>query len=400
MIIPVSSADAVLGGTVNVSNSGLAIDGFGFNDNNDFPSGTVATANGFYMVWQETNPSSRSLFFAKATGGSGTVTTPILIDSTTSSSFKFRDLHVFEDGTNVDIVGTKIVGTTFDIVHYRSTDDGVTWSSANIAASNVHSADPFWATVKGNNISIVYRDTVPFNDTFFVKSSDGGTSFASPILIDAHDGSISTTSNDNHVVEQSDDGVIVHLMYNAGVQIGFDRDIFYSRSTNSGVSFSTPTILSSPNSVSTFPIQTMIAVDGTTVTLLFLGKVGGTKMFSQIRSTDSGATFSAQENVYAGTTCEWDESTSSSQNIAIDGSTIVVTCAGIDDEGGYFGITTDMGANWSTLATWNTDPDDVSDKVNDDFGVDVDGNTISIVHEGRDNTGTAPTGIFHQAHTV
>jgi len=117
-----------------------------------------------------------------------------------------------------------------------------------------------------------------------------------------------------------------------GENPGGNHEIFYSRSTNSGISFSNPTILTSVVPASTFAFQSMIAVDGSDVTLLFLAEDGGgKKQFSQLRISNNGATFSAQQIVYDGTTCEWDESEDASQNISIDGRTIVVTCAGIDN---------------------------------------------------------------------
>lgn len=370
---------------------------FGVNDNSDFSTGSQATAGGMYITWdaQEVD-TSRILNFIKITGGNNTHTTPVAIDTAPSGDF-FQDQHIFVNGQTIDVLVVVENGTTHDLISYRSTNDGATWSSGTVAVTNVTSADPFWADVDGDNMVMFYRHndpptSVPLNVT---TSSDGGSTWSTPF-------DVRQSSNqyfiDHLVVEQSPDGSTIHTTFmNASATL---LDVLYSRSTDSGSTFSTPTVISGATGGSTHANQPRIFIDGSDVTVTSIATATTPHKFTVMRSTDNGASFLAQQDIYDETDCDWNRTFADSRTTLQVGRTLYVACVGIGLDDLLVGKSTDMGATWSSLASiTGNNPDGVSTGIAAGREVEMhgEGNNIYVYFEKVDDAGASPTGHDQQA---
>jgi hypothetical protein len=146
---------------------------------------------------------------------------------------------------------------------------------------------PRIAVDTGDTIHIVWGDTLSGKRVVFTRSTDLGASFSEPVDIsrsqgNAFDPEIAIDpSNGIHVVWE-DDG-------------GGTRAVLFARSSDGGESFSTPAKISQGTGIAEEP---HIAADASgRIHLSWVEEVEGTRQAFYSRSTDSGATFSAPLNL-------------------------------------------------------------------------------------------------------
>jgi len=392
-------AFALLGSKVFINQDNNATEGFGFNNQEDIVTGFVATSGGLYMVYNNNNGTVHDLIFQKSTDGS-TVTAPLIIDTTSTDGTgfnRFRDIHLFVTGTTIDILTSREndrgVTNNHTMLHYRSTDDGVSFASPNTIVDQVVGTNiPVHFDVDGNFISLVFKD-LTFGDVLnYTRSTDGGSTFSTPFQID--DGSVFDSQNDI-VVEQSSDGTKIWVTWDGNRGISpFDKSVRYSRSIDSGATFSTPITLSNSTAgVNSGAVKhNFLFVSGSKVSVFFDSEdLFTTPTFSQVRSTDSGATFTAQEDAFVGFTegglCAWELPSVDSVLIAQSGTSenIYLMCPdGFDGKDVFTAKTTNMGLTWSSLTSITTDPDDDADS-DRDWWMEAVGDNVYYLWRSNDN---------------
>ncbi|HKW32115.1 MAG TPA: sialidase family protein [Candidatus Acidoferrum sp.] len=150
-------------------------------------------------------------------------------------------------------------------------------------------SDPQVAVDRSNNIDIVwdYNPTSAGHDIYFSRSTDGGRTFSAPLNISKHPGSSQNPQ--------------IALDHNGNVNVFWVGDItgspnlFFSRSNDGGATFSVPQNVSTGvgASVSFFPQS--IAVDtSNNINVAWVG-INGQVFFA--RSADGGLNFSAPLNI-------------------------------------------------------------------------------------------------------
>jgi len=396
---------ALLGSKVTVSPASTATEGFGFNDAEDIVTGFVATSGGLYMVYNDNNGANHDLVFQKSTDGS-TVTSQVILETTIGDlGNRFRNIQMFVDGTTIDILTNREndLGNTENstMLHYRSTNDGVSFGSPTILVDQLTDLTRMWSDVDGNFISYAYKGSTGVtasgadDNLQYLRSSDGGSTFGATIEIDD---TFNGFGNPNDVfVHQSSDGSKIWVTYdvtngtfpNAG-------EVAYARSIDSGATFTTPIVLSSGNDSTCAgnpcrntgtTVFNNLFVSGTDLALFFINDETNNGLdvdLDQVRSTDSGATFSAQADVFDGTTCNWlDPSVDSVFMTQVGTSaTLHLMCTGIFVRDVFTAKSTDLGATWSTLTSIATDPNDTAKS---DFWIKAVGDNVYFVWQGVDD---------------
>ncbi|UCC30076.1 MAG: exo-alpha-sialidase [Phycisphaerales bacterium] len=141
------------------------------------------------------------------------------------------------------------IDTDTDILYSRSTDNGVTWTdpvalNTNAASDSLDDWFPTDLMTDGQTTWLVlweYEHEQEDDDILFSRSMDKGTTWSEPLLLNSnadydngqdHEADLATDGQGNWVaVWQSEDDL--------GGTIEFDRDILFSRSTDSGLTWST-----------------------------------------------------------------------------------------------------------------------------------------------------------------
>ena len=313
---------------------------------NDF-AGVIATDGGgtWVAAWSSddtlggTIGSDSDMLFARSTNQGSTWSAPAALNSNAASdsgSDGGGPLVASGTGTWIaawqskdDLGGT--IGTDSDILFARSTDGGNTWSAPaalnSIAVGDTdEDFDVSLATDgAGTWVATWYGGELFGPDILTARSTDDGLTWAAPSLLHSSsevslDASIATDGAGLWlVVWASDDDL--------GATNGTGDDIFVSRSSDSGVSWTAPVTLNSSAPLAGFHRAPSIATDdiGTwLVTWAAFDAGTGKRDILVSRSTDGGLSWSAE-------------------------SPLSPAANGFDDSGPH--VTTDGGGLWLTVWT-------------------------------------------------
>ncbi len=264
--------------------------------------------NTIYVGWEDNSTGNYELLFTKSTDGGTTFSDPINLSSNNGTS---------EDGTITELNGTVYVGLSdnstgnYEILLAKSADGGTTFTDPiNLSNNTVESADPViksskdnlyvvWSEVDdifftrskdgvkfdkpinlsntngtsftprlavsgNNNLLVVWEDQTPgYSDVFFSKSTDSGATFSDPINI----------SNSTYDSYSQDIGTQINGdLYVAWNEILPDfSDIFFAKSTDGGITFDKPINLSNSNGSTSYDPTIAVSEDND---LLYIGWSG------------------------------------------------------------------------------------------------------------------------------
>ena len=191
------------------------------------------------IVWNDFNPEEESSHILKRSSSDGGITFGQVMQLSSDSEFAINDEIINAYNTNVYIVwqGNNKEGQ-FDIFLSKSSDGGITFSQPiNLSNDSSDSINPQLATVQ-NNLFVIWNDNSTKNYNIMIKrSSDGGITFSQPINLsnttkaDSINPQLASTANELYVVWQGN---------NKEGQF----DIFLSKSSDGGITFSQPINLS------------------------------------------------------------------------------------------------------------------------------------------------------------
>lgn len=204
-----------------------------------------------------------------------------------NADFSMTPQAAVDAAGNISVVWEDDTASNSNILFSRSTDGGATWSTPrNVSSSTGYSFSPRIAVDSTGGINVVWVDTTPGNqDVFFSRSTNGGASFSTPqnLSNDAPDSASPQVGVDTS-------GNISVVWENDDITYG----IMYRHSTD-GVTFSTATNLAT-NTTGSFGPQMAIGVDGS-ISVVWEDDFNFQSDISFSRSTDKGATFSTPKNL-------------------------------------------------------------------------------------------------------
>lgn len=260
------------------------------NDSADSGSQQIAadTTGDIYVVWEH-DSLNLGIFFSRSTDGGATFSAPT--DLSTNASGSFSPQMAVGSGGNLTVVWEDDAQLTSDISFSHSSDHGTTFSipeSLSLHAGNSVSAQV--ATDLNGNIDVVWANNSPGNfDVFFSRSADNGSTFSSPKDI----------SNASGLAQNPQMGVDakgnINVIWQDNTPPDFNSDIYFARSSDGGVTFSSPLNISS---TAGFSGNSFLTVDaGANINVAWEDNTPGNKDIFFSHSTDSGATFSAPLNL-------------------------------------------------------------------------------------------------------
>ena len=259
-------------------------------NNSDFsftPQVSVDSAGNIFVVWEDDTDTNSNILFSRSADGGVTFSTPKSLSDTPGFSFNPRVAVDIHGGINV--VWEDDGPGNLDVFFSRSTDGGTTFSSPiDLSADAADSASPQVATDAAGNIFVVWEnDTAGAFGILFSRSIDGGLIFSAPVFLSTNmGGSVSPQM----LVDLGGNINVVWEDDSAGA-----ADISYSRSANSGISFSIPKSLSRNIGNS---VNAQIAVDlGGNINVAWENDSPGNFDVFYSRSADNGTTFSIPRNL-------------------------------------------------------------------------------------------------------
>jgi hypothetical protein len=253
------------------------------------PQLAVDGSGNINVVWESDNIKF-GVLFSHSTDGGATFSAPVDLATNTGGSFGAQ-LVLAADGS-INVVWEDDSNSGSNISYSRSSDNGATFSAPkNLSSTLGNSFESQIAVDAAGNIDVLWADSTPGNfDIFFSRSSDQGAIFSSPKNLS----NSPTNSLHAHIAVDATGGVYAVWQENVAADAG-NKDIFFTRSSDSGATFSAPANLSNNFGNSA---KASLIVDATgAINVSWEDATPGSTNIFFARSQDAGATFSAPQNL-------------------------------------------------------------------------------------------------------
>ncbi|MFL6439691.1 MAG: hypothetical protein ACJ71Q_19120 [Terriglobales bacterium] len=225
-----------------------------------------------------------SVYFTRSADGGTTFSPPVFISSMTYP-FGGVPLIGVDSAGNIDLVWEGCFANC-PIWFSGSKDGGQTFSPQLEIGQAFDFPSPLAMAIGSDgDINVVYN-TVPFGSVYLLRSADGGASFIQT--------NVSTNTNP-HFTTATDAQIVIDSHRNIGV-VWDDRvgDIYFSRSTDQGTTFSSATI--SNGAVRNFAPR--VALDQSdNINVVWTGSLSSSYDVFFSHSSDNGATFSTPQQL-------------------------------------------------------------------------------------------------------
>jgi hypothetical protein len=242
-----------------------------------------------HVTWYE-DYLNVEIFYKKSTNGGTTWTQKQL----TWAGGSYNPDIAVDSNNHIHIVWEGGMSGNFEIYYKKSVDGGSSWTQKRLTWNSGISQNSAIAVDKNDNIHIVWHDYTPgYYALFYKKSTNGGASWTTKRLTwtssSALEPAIATDSNNNiHIIWRSDPSG--------------NYEIFYKMSTNGGTSWKTKRLTwSSENSYS--PV---IAADWTNnVHVAWMEERSGNREIFYKRSTDGGVSWEHKRLTWTSGESSW-----------------------------------------------------------------------------------------------
>jgi hypothetical protein len=232
-----------------------------------------------------------------------------------------------------------------EVFYKKSTNGGTNWTTKRLTWNSGESEVPAIAVDSGNHIHVVYSDDTPGNkEIFYKRSTNGGVSWTITRLT-------WNSGHSNNPTIALDSGNTIHLVWHDS--ISGNLEIHYRKSTNGGGTWGRAKRLTWISGASELPV---IAVDTSNyIHVVWDDYIHGVPEIYYKRSTDGGTTWGSARRL------TWTSGLSNSPVIAVDSSNHVHVVWHDNTSGSpeiYYRRSTNGGGTWGSVRrlTWTTGP--------------------------------------------
>ena len=197
------------------------------------PVGVTDSSNHLHVLWRDDSTGVIEIYYKKSTDGGATWSVTKRL-TYTSAGIKGVPRMDIDTSNNLHAVWYDSRFGNEEIIYKRSTDGGATWSAQKrMTFTSGWSADNRVIIVPGNDVYILYGDDTPGNEEiFYKKSTDSGVTWSAPKRL-------TYSSGDSREPQLAfDSSLNLFLIYND--ETPGNQEIFYKKSTNAGGTWSSP----------------------------------------------------------------------------------------------------------------------------------------------------------------
>lgn len=248
-----------------------------------FPQMAVSD-NHVYFTWLEmADTNSTNVVFAKSDDGANSIDPPVFLTNHAGNSGIPK---LIATGSQVYLVWEDNKKENFDIFLSKSDDYGTTFHpQVDVSSTSGQSGTPQIAISKDNVYAVWMDDTSGNYDILFAKSSDGGKSFGTPV-------NISKLHTDSGYPQLAVSGNNVYVTWTQTI-VDPNYDVYFVKSSDGGNTFDTPINVSKNFGPSGWP---NVAADGNVYVSWVDSSPGKFDLFIT-KSSDGGVTFENYTNV-------------------------------------------------------------------------------------------------------
>ena len=262
------------------------------------------SGSSIYVTWTDDTSGNRDIFFTKSVDFGNTFSKPVNLSNNTSDSHNPEIAAARGSGNNTYVY---VVWNDYTsdrnggIMLSTSKDREATFSKPITLSNNTKDSYPKIATIDDNNIVYVVWNNQTQNDkiggVYLTKSTDNGASFSKAIKLNKDnkmfgEPQIAATSSDDN----TSNVYVVWDSYDPNIQRR--NDIFFTKSTDNGASFTDVVTLSATSSKNSGEYRDAgITLDGRNVFVTWEdNNLGNYEIFLR-KSSDSGSSFGSIENL-------------------------------------------------------------------------------------------------------
>ena len=240
-----------------------------------------------HVVWDDTTPWKRGIFYRKSTNAGATWSASTMITPSTGESFLLA--MTVDSLGGLHLVWCDSTPYNVEVFYKRSTDAGATWSAnKRLTWTAIHSYWPAIAADSFGQIHLIWQDDSFGNyDLFYRKSTDGGMTFGARRRLTYTSGASQVP---DIAVDQSGSIYVVWQDPTPG-----NAEIFCKKSPDGGNTWGTNRRLSMNAGDSLAPC---IVVDSSDqIHVVWQDKTPGNGEIYYRKSVDGGATWSISRNL-------------------------------------------------------------------------------------------------------
>jgi hypothetical protein len=144
-----------------------------------FPAIAVDSTKTVHVVWEDSTPGNKDIFYANSTDGGTTWSALKRLTWTPEDSYV--PAAALDSSGRLHVVWKDTVAGSDEIFHRKSTDEGATWDAVKrLTWTALDSNAPAIAGDSDETIRLVWHDSTPGNYEIYHKSGAGGGSAWSP----------------------------------------------------------------------------------------------------------------------------------------------------------------------------------------------------------------------------
>jgi hypothetical protein len=251
------------------------------------PAVVAYSSSSLNLTWNDNTSGNYEILLSQSTDSGFTWSSPANI----SNSLGISSIPTIDvDGIGYIYLAWQDYTTdNFEILIKYSPDNGATWSSPiNISNDSGHSVNPVIVCDNSGNLYLAWDNRTPGNDEIlFSRSIDNGSSWSLPMNISNNTGnSVSPAIT----MDSTGNLYLVWEDYTFGIP-----EILFSQSIDSGLTWSIPVNISNNSGNSNNPDITLDIAGN--LNLTWYDSVFGNHEIVFSRSTDSGSTWSSPLNI-------------------------------------------------------------------------------------------------------
>jgi len=233
-----------------------------------------------HVVWSDNRDANYEIYYKRSTdGGISWGADTRLTNNNTAGSYS---PSVAVSGQVVHVVWYDNRDVNPEIYCKRSIDGGVSWGADTRLTNNT--ADSWFSSVAvfGSVVHVVWYDNRDVNhEIYYKRSADGGVSWGADMRL-------TNNTAGSYIPSVSVSGLVVHVVWED--ERDGNKEIYYKRSADGGVSWGADTRLTNNSASSTIP---SVAVFGQVVHVVWCDYRDGNPEMYYKRSTDGGISWGA-----------------------------------------------------------------------------------------------------------
>jgi BNR repeat-like domain len=252
------------------------------------PALAIDSKKGLHVIWYDDTPGNQEIYYKRSLDGGATWDATKRLTWTAGSSYYTAIATDSNDA--IHISWTDNTSGNYQIYYKKSTDRGSTWGAMKrVSWTSVASFGPAIAVDSTNHIHIVCEDYITGNeDIYYTKSTNGGETWSTLKRLTW------TSAQSTDAAVAIDSGDSIHLVWNDYMSAS-DDEIYYRKSTDGGSTWSAAKKITSTSGYSSTPALTIDA--GDTIHLVWSDNTPGNWEIYYKKSTDGGSTWSASQRL-------------------------------------------------------------------------------------------------------